>query len=94
MKNSGRRYSLHRLEQNRMHRILKISTDNAFCLHSKERVPFHVVIEVAYEPLSDISSDEEEKSFDSNPDLGDTGLLGGTPKGKLMKQVDKLKKLV
>lgn len=33
----------------RMHRVLKISTENAFCLHSKERVPFHVVIEVAYD---------------------------------------------
>ena len=34
----------------RMHRVLKISTDNAFCLHSKERVPFHIIIEVAYDP--------------------------------------------
>lgn len=31
-----------------MHRVLKISTDHAFCLHSKERVPFHILIEVAY----------------------------------------------
>jgi len=33
-----------------MHRVLKISTENAFCLHSKERVPFHILIEVAYDP--------------------------------------------
>ena len=31
------------------HKILKISTDHAFCLHSKERVPYHIIIEVAYE---------------------------------------------
>lgn len=32
-----------------MHRVLKISTENAFCLHSKERVPFHIIIEVLYD---------------------------------------------
>lgn len=37
-----------------MHRVLKISTENAFCLHSKERVPYHIIIEVAYD-------DEPEK---------------------------------
>lgn len=36
-----------------MHRVLRISTDNAFCLHSKERVPYHIVIEVAYDPDQD-----------------------------------------
>jgi len=42
-----------------MHRVLRISTENAFCLHSKERVPFHVIIEVAYSPEQ--KKDEEEK---------------------------------
>lgn len=42
-----------------MHKVLKISTDYAFCLHSKERVPFHVIIEVAYEDKDDL--EEEEK---------------------------------
>jgi hypothetical protein len=32
-----------------MHRVLRISPDNAFCLHSKERVPYHIIIEVAYD---------------------------------------------
>jgi hypothetical protein len=30
------------------HKILSISTDHAFCLHSKERTPFHIFIEVAF----------------------------------------------
>jgi len=30
-----------------MHRVLNISTDYAFCLHSKERVPYHIIIEIA-----------------------------------------------
>lgn len=28
----------------RLHRVLAISTDYAFCLHSKERVPYHIII--------------------------------------------------
>ena len=32
----------------RAHRVLSISTDHAFCLHSKERTPFHIFIEVAF----------------------------------------------
>ena len=31
------------------HRVLQICSDYNFCLHSKERVPFHVVIEVEAE---------------------------------------------
>ena len=55
-----------------MHRVLRISTENAFCLHSKERVPFHIIIEVAYSPEQ--KKDEEEKIEDSErvthgPDL-------------------------
>lgn len=49
-----------------MHRVLRISTDNAFCLHSKERVPFHVIIEVAYEPPE--KEPEEEKQMESDRD--------------------------
>lgn len=35
-----------------MHRVLKISTENAFCLHSKERVPYHIIIEVIYDEFN------------------------------------------
>jgi hypothetical protein len=41
------------VDSNRMHKVLRISPDYAFCLHSKERVPFHIIIEVAYEPMSE-----------------------------------------
>lgn len=51
-----------------MHRVLRISTDNAFCLHSKERVPYHIVIEVAYEPEQKTREDEEEKVAESDRD--------------------------
>ena len=44
-----------------MHRVLKISTENAFCLHSKERVPYHIIIEVAYEPVPERKSRFEEE---------------------------------
>jgi hypothetical protein len=37
-------------QDKRMHRVLRISEQNAFCLHSKERVPYHIIIEVAYDP--------------------------------------------
>jgi hypothetical protein len=40
-----------------MHRVLRISEENAFCLHSKERVPFHIVIEVAYD--NDLNSNTD-----------------------------------
>ena len=44
-----------------MHRVLRISTENAFCLHSKERVPFHIIIEVLYDQsnVTDYSNDDE-----------------------------------
>ena len=47
-----------------MHKVLRISTDNAFCLHSKERVPYHIIIEVAYEPKQE-RDEEEEKVAES-----------------------------
>lgn len=31
-----------------MHKILGLSTDYAFCLHSKERVPYHVILKVVF----------------------------------------------
>lgn len=31
-----------------MHRVLGLSTDYAFCLHSKERVPYHVILQVVF----------------------------------------------
>lgn len=53
-----------------MHKVLRISTDNAFCLHSKERVPFHIVIEVAYDPIVELatSDEEDERMPESNRD--------------------------
>ena len=41
-----------RIGETQMHRVLRISTENAFCLHSKERVPYHIVIEVAHDTPS------------------------------------------
>jgi hypothetical protein len=35
-------------QKNRLHKVLEISTDYAFCLHSKERVPYHIIIKVAF----------------------------------------------
>lgn len=59
-------YIKQRISHTRMHRVLRISTDNAFCLHSKERVPYHIIIEVAYEPEQEKRDRfEEEKVGDS-----------------------------
>ena len=35
-------------QKNRLHKVLGISPDYAFCLHSKERVPYHIIIKVAF----------------------------------------------
>jgi hypothetical protein len=53
-----------------MHRVLRISTDNAFCLHSKERVPYHIIIEVAYDQ-EDNGESEEDKLTDNSVIEGD-----------------------
>ena len=47
------------------HKVLQICSDYNFCLHSKERVPFHVVIEVEAEgqgPLESSNSEEDPHS--------------------------------
>ena len=49
----------------RMHRVLSISDENCFCLHSKERVPYHIIIEVAYDP---------EEIGDSEVNLSDSSM--------------------
>ena len=88
---------MQKVSAHRMHRVLRISTDNAFCLHSKERVPYHIIIEVAYDPLPELPSSEEEKHQDSNNDyVGDNPFLQGarSPRSKIQKHVDKLKKFV
>ena len=36
------------LLRDRAHKIIGISTDHAFCLHSKERVPYHIIVKVAF----------------------------------------------
>ena len=48
-----------------MHRVLRISDENCFCLHSKERVPYHIIIEVAYDP---------EEIGDSEVNLSDSSM--------------------
>ena len=69
------RAALQRVEPGRLHRVLKISTENAFCLHSKERVPYHIVIEVAYDALPERLTTEEVKQGSSD------GF--GTPRSRL-----------
>jgi len=49
-----------------MHRVLRISTDNCFCLHSKERVPYHIIIEVAYDPLQNDDDPEATKTIENS----------------------------
>ena len=51
-----------------MHRVLNISTEYAFCLHSKARVPYHIFIEVEHtddypvqSTLNNVSYQEEEE---------------------------------
>lgn len=76
------------VDQNRMHKVLRISTENAFCLHSKERVPYHIIIEVAHDPeeigdsevnLSDSSMEKidqnyyDEEQAQKAKDKGNTG---------------------
>jgi hypothetical protein len=36
-----------RIQPKSVHKVLRVDLDHAFCLHSKERVPFHILIEVA-----------------------------------------------
>jgi len=74
-----------------MHRVLRISTENAFCLHSKERVPFHIIIEVAYDSISDFATSEEEKHADSNPDaVGDNPFLQDVRTAPLLEKLKSL----
>jgi len=50
-----------------MHRVLRISEYNAFCLHSKERVPFHIIIEVAHDPeRNNLSASDGEQDLDTS----------------------------
>ena len=82
-----------------MHRVLKISTENAFCLHSKERVPFHIIVEVAYDPEEEVESEEEEKELSGVDGANDNPFLEDARKGGLkikelkIKSVEKLKSL-
>lgn len=49
-----------------MHRVLGISPDFAFCLHSKARVPYHIIIKVALE--SDRAGGSRSKRSGSHDD--------------------------
>lgn len=75
----------------RMHRVLRISTDNAFCLHSKERVPYHVVIEVAYDPVEELMSSDEERHSVDPENIGVD--LQSPHQSSFKKQVEKLKNM-
>ena len=61
--------------------MLGISLDYAFCLHSKERVPYHVVIKVAlddkpaHESPYGRSLDEDDSSSSSSENLVATPLI-------------------
>jgi hypothetical protein len=55
MKKKGKR------RKHRPHRILSISTDYAFCLHSKERVPYHIFIEVEHFDKVELLSEPEQQ---------------------------------
>ena len=48
--------------KDRPHKVLGISTDHAFCLHSKERVPYHIIIKVAF-----TRNTFKEDSYDDSP---------------------------
>ena len=48
--------------RDRPHKVLGISTDYAFCLHSKERVPYHMIIKVAF-----TNNHFKEDSYDESP---------------------------
>lgn len=78
-----------------MHRVLKISTENAFCLHSKERVPFHVIVEVSYDAeAEEVESEEEEKELGCSLDgVNDNPFIEDARKGGLQRSVEKLKSL-
>ena len=81
------------VDQQRMHKVLRISTDNAFCLHSKERVPFHIVIEVAYDPVANqgTSEEDEERQAETVREKDDGAGILQTPRKKIKQQVEKLK---
>jgi len=69
-----------------MHRVLKISTENAFCLHSKERVPYHIIIEVVY--------DQDQNIDDGDEKLADTSMVENevplTDRGAGQKKIEDL----
>ena len=56
------------------HRVLSISQDYAFCLHSKERVPYHIIIKVAHEetPKTRTRSDSLTSPTKSSYEEGDS----------------------
>lgn len=80
-----------------MHRVLRISEYNAFCLHSKERVPFHIIIEVAHDPeRNNLSASDGEGDLDATRHQDDNPFEEGkksSRNSKLTGAVEKLKSL-
>ena len=58
-----------------MHRVLGISTDYAFCLHSKERVPYHIVIKVALEGVKEDKNRPRRHTNGGSQDLDESNNL-------------------
>ena len=80
-----------------MHKVLRISEQNAFCLHSKERVPFHIIIEVAYDPeKNNLSASDGEQDLDTSRQHDDNPFeesKKSSRNSKLTGAVEKLKSL-
>lgn len=80
-----------------MHRVLRISEYNAFCLHSKERVPFHIIIEVAHDPENNnLSASDGEQELDTSRHQDDNPFeesKKSSRNSKLTGAVEKLKRL-
>ena len=62
------------------HKVLQICTDYNFCLHSKERVPYHIIIEIEMENQpqpneSSATNSEEDYSHHSNTEALDSRLV-------------------
>jgi len=86
LKSSDQRKRKMELCGRRMHRVLGISTDYAFCLHSKERVPYHIVIKVALDeaPKRRRTSDSVQsqgRSFEDDSSSSSEQLVGPGKKG-------------
>ena len=65
--------------KDRPHKVLGISTDYAFCLHSATRAPYHIVLKVAFTENT-FREDEQDNnsrgSYEASVELNDDVDLG------------------